>query len=252
MVAVDQPILELRNVRKSFGSDLVLQDISLTLPEHHVKVLIGASGSGKSTLLRCINLLEGIDDGQIFLDGLDISEVGVNQDSVRSHIGSVFQSFNLFPHLTVLQNITLAPRYVHKKNEDDSNREAIALLERFGLAEKAQQYPELLSGGQQQRVAILRAVINRPKVLLLDEVTSALDPVLIAEVLALISELKNSGMTMLIATHEMGFARQVADEVIFLHNGLVCETGSPTKLLSNPRTAELAAFLTALRGAGRL
>ncbi|MEI6867430.1 MAG: amino acid ABC transporter ATP-binding protein [Actinomycetes bacterium] len=245
-------MLDIRNLRKSYGDDLVIEDLSIALPEHSVKVLIGASGSGKSTLLRCVNLLESIDDGQIFLDGEDISEVGVNADQVRSQIGSVFQSFNLFPHLTVLQNITLAPRYVHKKSQLEADEEAMALLTRFGLSEKANQYPELLSGGQQQRVAILRAVINRPKVLLLDEVTSALDPVLIAEVLALISELKESGMTMMIATHEMGFARQVADEVLFLHGGRICEVGTPQALLTNPQTPELGAFLTALRGAGRL
>ncbi len=245
-------MLDIRNLRKSYGDDLVIEDLSISLAEHSVKVLIGASGSGKSTLLRCVNLLEAIDDGQIFLDGEDISEVGVNADQVRSQIGSVFQSFNLFPHLTVLQNITLAPRYVHKKSQADAQAEAMALLSRFGLSEKANQYPELLSGGQQQRVAILRAVINRPKVLLLDEVTSALDPVLIAEVLALISELKESGMTMMIATHEMGFARQVADEVLFLHNGRICEVGTPEALLTNPQSPELSAFLTALRGAGRL
>lgn len=245
-------MLDIRNLRKSYGDDLVIEDLSISLAEHSVKVLIGASGSGKSTLLRCVNLLEAIDDGQIFLDGEDISEVGVNADQVRSQIGSVFQSFNLFPHLTVLQNITLAPRHVHKKSQADAQAEAMALLSRFGLSEKANQYPELLSGGQQQRVAILRAVINRPKVLLLDEVTSALDPVLIAEVLALISELKESGMTMMIATHEMGFARQVADEVLFLHDGRICEVGTPEALLTNPQSPELSAFLTALRGAGRL
>ncbi len=245
-------ILEIRNLRKSFGPDLVLADLSVALPEHSVKVLIGASGSGKSTLLRCINLLESIDDGEIFLDGEDISAFGVDPDRIRSSIGSVFQSFNLFPHLTVLENITLAPRHVHKKPRVDADAEARELLARFGLAEKADQYPDLLSGGQQQRVAILRAVINRPKVLLLDEVTSALDPILIAEVLSLISELKAGGMTMMIATHEMGFARQVADELLFLHNGQICEVGDPASLLENPQTPELRAFLTALRGAGRL
>ena len=245
-------ILEISKLRKSYGSDVVLSDNSLQLPEHAVKVLIGASGSGKSTLLRCINLLESIDDGQIFLDGSDISEVGTDADKVRSHIGSVFQAFNLFPHLTVLENITLAPRKVHGKSKDEAEAEAISLLDRFGLKDKAGQYPDLLSGGQQQRVAILRAVINRPKVLLLDEVTSALDPILISEVLALIAELKAQGMTMMIATHEMGFAHRVADELLFLHKGNICEAGSPETLLSRPQTPQLREFLDSLRGAGRL
>jgi polar amino acid transport system ATP-binding protein len=245
-------LLEIKELRKSYGSELVLQDISLTLSDHHVKVLIGASGSGKSTLLRCINLLESVDDGQILLSGQDITAVGVDADKVRSRIGSVFQSFNLFPHLTVLQNITLAPVLVHGISKSDANAQALHLLERFDLIDKAHQYPDLLSGGQQQRVAILRAVINKPKVLLLDEVTSALDPILIAEVLALIAELKADGMTMMIATHEMGFAKQVADEVLFLHQGQICEVGKPEEVLETPRTKELAEFLGALRKAGRL
>ncbi len=246
------PILEIRELRKSYGQELVLQDVSVTLAEHQVKVLIGASGSGKSTLLRCINLLEGIDDGQIVLDGRDITAIGTNADEVRSHVGSVFQSFNLFPHLTVLANITLAPRRVHGVTRKEAEAQALALLARFGLEDKAHQYPDLLSGGQQQRVAILRAVINRPKILLLDEVTSALDPILIAEVLALIAELKGEGMTMMIATHEMGFAEQVADQVLFLHKGLICESGPPSEILENPQTRECKAFLDALRKAGRL
>lgn len=244
--------LDVINLRKSYGDDLVLQDISVTLAQHEVKVLIGASGSGKSTLLRSINLLEGIDDGQILLDGQDITAVGVNADKVRSQIGSVFQSFNLFPHLNVLQNITLAPRKVHGVSKVEADAHAIQLLERFGLADKAKQYPDLLSGGQQQRVAILRAVITKPKVLLLDEVTSALDPILIAEVLSLISELKLEGMTMMIATHEMGFAKRVADQVLFLHHGEIVEAGSPADILENPKSSELKGFLGALREAGRL
>ena len=244
--------LDVINLRKSYGEDLVLQDISVTLAQHEVKVLVGASGSGKSTLLRAINLLEGIDDGQILLDGQDITSVGVDADKVRAQIGSVFQSFNLFPHLNVLQNITLAPRKVHGIPQSDAEANAIALLERFGLVDKAKQYPDLLSGGQQQRVAILRAVITKPKVLLLDEVTSALDPILIAEVLSLISELKSEGMTMMIATHEMGFAKRVADEVLYLHHGQILEAGSPKDILENPRTKELKEFLGALRDAGRL
>jgi len=245
-------MLDIINLRKSYGSDLVLQDISTTLREHEVKVLIGASGSGKSTLLRSINLLEGIDDGQILLDGQDITSVGVDGDAVRAQIGSVFQAFNLFPHLNVLQNITLAPRRVHGVSKIEAESNAMQLLERFGLADKARQYPDLLSGGQQQRVAILRAVITKPKVLLLDEVTSALDPILIAEVLSLISELKSEGMTMMIATHEMGFAKRVADQVLFLHHGKIVEAGSPQEILEKPKSAELQSFLGALREAGRL
>ena len=244
--------LDVINLRKSYGEDLVLQDISVTLAQHEVKVLVGASGSGKSTLLRAINLLEGIDDGQILLDGQDITAVGVNADEVRAQIGSVFQSFNLFPHLNVLQNITLAPRKVHGVSKTEAEAHALELLSRFGLADKAKQYPDLLSGGQQQRVAILRAVITKPKVLLLDEVTSALDPILIAEVLSLISELKSEGMTMMIATHEMGFAKRVADQVLFLHHGQILETGSPAEILENPQSVELKGFLGALREAGRL
>ena len=244
--------LDVINLRKSYGEDLVLQDISVTLAQHEVKVRVGASGSGKSTLLRAINLLEGIDDGQILLDGQDITAVGVNADEVRAQIGSVFQSFNLFPHLNVLQNITLAPRKVHGVSKTEAEAHALELLSRFGLADKAKQYPDLLSGGQQQRVAILRAVITKPKVLLLDEVTSALDPILIAEVLSLISELKSEGMTMMIATHEMGFAKRVADQVLFLHHGQILEAGSPAEILENPRSVELKGFLGALREAGRL
>lgn len=245
-------MLDIINLRKSYGSELVLQDISTTLREHEVKVLIGASGSGKSTLLRAINLLEGIDDGQILLDGQDITAVGVDGDAVRAQIGSVFQAFNLFPHLDVLENITLAPRRVHGVSKADAESNALQLLERFGLADKAKKYPDLLSGGQQQRVAILRAVITKPKVLLLDEVTSALDPILIAEVLALISELKGEGMTMMIATHEMSFAKRVADQVLFLHRGKIMEAGSPEQILEAPNSVELRSFLGALRQAGRL
>jgi polar amino acid transport system ATP-binding protein len=247
-----ESMLDIINLRKSYGSELVLQDISTTLREHEVKVLIGASGSGKSTLLRAINLLEGIDDGQILLDGQDITAVGVDGDAVRAQIGSVFQAFNLFPHLNVLENITLAPRKVHGVSKADAEANAMQLLERFGLADKAKQYPDLLSGGQQQRVAILRAVITKPKVLLLDEVTSALDPILIAEVLSLISELKGEGMTMMIATHEMGFAKRVADQVLFLHRGKIMEAGSPEQILEAPNSVELRSFLGALRQAGRL
>jgi polar amino acid transport system ATP-binding protein len=245
-------LLELHGIRKSFGENLVLDDISLTFPQGSATVIIGASGSGKSTLMRCINLLEELSDGQILLEGNDISQYGINLDSVRGKIGSVFQAFNLFPHLTVLENITLAPRLVLKKSKEEATAQAMALLKRFGLEDKAGAYPNLLSGGQQQRVAILRAIATEPKVLLLDEVTSALDPVLIAEVLSLISELKADGITMIISTHEMGFAKRIADRVIFLSAGRINESGSPKEIFENAQSAELNAFLSALHDAGRL
>ena len=245
-------LLQINNLRKSFGSNLVLDGIDFQINADQVKVLIGASGSGKSTLLRCINLLEPIDDGDIFLDGTEISAYGVNKDRTRSVIGSVFQSFNLFPHLNVLDNLILAPTLVHKIDKEVAVSRAKELLTRFGLSEKADQFPELLSGGQQQRVAILRAIMTKPKLLLLDEVTSALDPVLIAEVLSLISELKSEGMTMIIATHEMGFAKKVADEVLYLKDGRIIEFGSPEKIFESPRSEDLQLFLGAMRSAGRL
>jgi polar amino acid transport system ATP-binding protein len=245
-------LLELRQIRKEFGSHLVLDNVSISFPQGSATVIIGASGSGKSTLMRCANLLEELSDGQIILDGVDISLYGAAVDSVRANIGSVFQAFNLFPHLTVLENITLAPRLVQGKSKEEAKKQALALLERFGLSDKANSYPNLLSGGQQQRVAILRAVAINPKVLLLDEVTSALDPVLIAEVLRLIAELKADGITMVISTHEMGFAKKIADRVIFLHNGTIAEEGTPDEIFSRPQTPELKAFLGALSEAGRL
>lgn len=245
-------LLKVANLRKVFGQHLVLNDISLEFPQGSATVIIGASGSGKSTLMRCINLLEELNDGQILLDGEDISEYGINLDSVRGQIGSVFQAFNLFPHLTVLENIILAPRLVQKKSKEDATAQALSLLKRFGLEDKALAYPNLLSGGQQQRVAILRAIATGPKVLLLDEVTSALDPVLIAEVLTLIAELKADGITMIISTHEMGFAKKIADRVIFLHHGVVKEAGTPDEIFSAPQSAELKRFLSALHDAGRL
>lgn len=246
------PVLQLEGVRKSFGNELVLRDINLVLPEHSVTVLIGSSGSGKSTLLRCVNLLENVDDGRVLLDGLDISTPTTDVDVVRRRIGTVFQQFNLFPHLSVQANITLAPRVVHAVDTDASNARAMALLERFGLGGKAHEFPDRLSGGQQQRVAILRALATNPRLLLLDEVTSALDPVLVAEVLALVSELKQEGMTMLVATHEMGFALRVADQVGFLHRGVLLELGAPDQVIGDPRTPELQEFLHAIRLAGRL
>ena len=245
-------VLELVNIRKSFGTELVLNDLSLTVPEHTATVLIGASGSGKSTLLRCINLLESIDDGQIFLDGKEISDPLVNVDEVRRRLGMVFQSFNLFPHKTVLENITLAPIKVHGKSKDEANSHAMHLLKRFDLADKADQYPDRLSGGQQQRVAIIRSLAVSPRLLLLDEVTSALDPVLVNEVLSAVRDLKSDGMTMVLATHEMGFATQVADEVCFLESGNIIERGTAEQVLHNPQNPKTQEFLKRVHQAGRL
>lgn len=247
-----KPVLDLRNVRKSFGDDVVLQDISLEVKNHSVTVLIGASGSGKSTLLRCVNLLETIDDGEIWLSDTDITAMNFDQDAARKRMGIVFQNFNLFPHLSVLENITLAPRIVHGVQNVTADEQALQLLSRFGLESKAREYPDRLSGGQQQRVAILRAIATTPEVLLLDEVTSALDPVLVAEVLQLVAELRSEGMTMVVATHEMGFARRVADQVGFLHHGRLLELGTAEQILDNPQTPELQTFLKAVREAGRL
>ena len=245
-------VLELVNVRKSFDNELVLNDLSLTVKEHTATVLIGASGSGKSTLLRCINLLETIDDGQIFLDGQEISDPLISVDEVRRKLGMVFQSFNLFPHKTVLENITLSPIKVHGIAPDQARDQAMVLLKRFDLADKADQYPDRLSGGQQQRVAIIRSLAVNPRVLLLDEITSALDPVLVNEVLSIVRDLKHDGMTMVLATHEMGFATQVADEVCFLESGLILERGSPEQVLKNPQDAKTKDFLKRVHEAGRL
>ena len=245
-------VLELVNIRKSFGSELVLNNLSLAVPEHTATALIGASGSGKSTLLRCINLLESIDDGQIFLDGDEISDPLINVDDVRRRLGMVFQSFNLFPHKTVLENITLSPIKVHGKSKDEANTAAIELLKRFDLSDKADQYPDRLSGGQQQRVAIIRSLAVNPRLLLLDEVTSALDPVLVNEVLSAVRDLKSDGMTMVLATHEMGFATQVADEVCFLESGNIIERGTADQVLYNPQNPKTQEFLKRVHQAGRL
>jgi polar amino acid transport system ATP-binding protein len=245
-------VLELARIRKSFGAELVIDDLSLVVPEHTATVLIGASGSGKSTLLRCINLLETIDDGEIFLDGQEISDPTINVDTVRRKLGMVFQSFNLFPHKTVLENITLSPIKVHGKTRDEANEQALQLLSRFGLADKADQYPDRLSGGQQQRVAIIRSLAVNPRLLLLDEVTSALDPVLVNEVLSAVRELKSDGMTMVLATHEMGFATQVADEVCFLESGKIVERGSAQEVLHKPQNPKTQEFLKRVHQAGRL
>jgi polar amino acid transport system ATP-binding protein len=245
-------VLELVNIRKSFDNELVLNDLSLTVKEHTATALIGASGSGKSTLLRCINLLETIDDGQIFLDGQEISDPLISVDEVRRKLGMVFQSFNLFPHKTVLENITLSPIKVHGIAPDQAREQAMVLLKRFDLADKADQYPDRLSGGQQQRVAIIRSLAVNPRVLLLDEITSALDPVLVNEVLSIVRDLKHDGMTMVLATHEMGFATQVADEVCFLESGLILERGSAEQVLKSPQNAKTKDFLKRVHEAGRL
>ncbi|WIM94676.1 amino acid ABC transporter ATP-binding protein [Actinoplanes oblitus] len=245
-------VLSCRNIRKVFGDHVVLDDLSLDVGEHEVVALIGASGSGKSTLLRCVNLLAEIDDGTIHLDGDEITDPRVNPDLVRQRIGLVFQSYNLFPHMTVLDNITLAPTRVHKRAAAEARETAMAWLGRVGLADKAKAYPDRLSGGQQQRVAIVRALVNNPRLLLLDEVTSALDPELVGEVLSMIRDLKGEGMTMVLATHEMGFAKQVADRVAFLDAGRVLEQGPPEQVLGDPTEARTRQFLARIIEAGRL
>jgi polar amino acid transport system ATP-binding protein len=246
------PVLELVNVRKSFGTELVLRDVSLTVPEHSVTVLIGASGSGKSTLLRCINQLERVDDGLILFDGVDVCDPRVDVDATRRRIGIVFQAFNLFPHMSVVDNITLGLRKVNGVGRAEADATALALLERFSLADKATQYPDRLSGGQQQRVAIARALAMSPRLMLFDEVTSALDPVLVNEVLSAVRDLKGDGMTMVIATHEMGFATQVADEVCFLKDGAILERGTPEQVIRHPQESATQEFLRRVHEAGRL
>ena len=246
------PVLEIIDLRKSFGETLVLHDVNLTVPEHTATVLIGASGSGKSTLLRCINLLEPIDDGLIYLDGQEISDPAINVDVIRRKLGIVFQSFNLFPHMTIRENITLAPIKVQGKSRDEANELADELLKRFDLMEKANEYPDRLSGGQQQRAAIIRSIAVNPRLLLLDEVTSALDPVLVNEVLSIVRNLKSDGMTMVLATHEMGFATQVADQVCFLESGLILERGTPEQVLKAPSHQKTKEFLKRVHEAGRL
>ena len=244
--------LELRGVEKRFGENPVLHGIDLAVAEHEVVSLIGASGCGKSTLLRCINALEPIQAGTITLQGQLVSGKGVDVDRHRREVGIVFQSFNLFPHMTVLQNITLAPRQVLGLNRQQAEERADALLNRVGLHEKRKQYPDSLSGGQQQRVAIVRALAMRPKLLLLDEITSALDPELVAEVLNIVRELAHEGMTMLLATHEMSFAREVSSRVCFLADGVICEQGPPEQIFTEPSHPRTQAFLKRIIAAGRL
>jgi polar amino acid transport system ATP-binding protein len=244
--------LELHDVHKSFGRHEVLRGIDLAVEEHEVLCLIGASGSGKSTLLRCVNLLEPIDRGRIVVGRDEVTARGVDVNAVRRRIGIVFQAFNLFPHMTVLRNVTLAPIHVLGKSRADAEREARALLERFGLGSRADDYPDRLSGGQQQRVAIVRALAMRPELMLLDEVTSALDPELVAEVLQVIRELAEGGMTMLIATHEMGFARDIADRICFLDDGVILEQGPPERILTEPHEPRTQQFLQRIIAAGRM
>jgi polar amino acid transport system ATP-binding protein len=246
------PAVQVEGLRKSFGSLEVLRGIDLAVAEHEVVALIGASGSGKSTLLRCINLLEEIDDGRVFIEGAEISAPGVDVDRIRRRVGIVFQAFNLFPHMTVMGNVTLAPRRVLRLPTGQATAQATALLERFGLADKGHEYPDRLSGGQQQRVAIVRALAMKPDVLLLDEITAALDPELVAEVLDVIRELSAEGMTLVIATHEMAFARDVADRVCFLDGGVILEQGPPAQILSAPGEARTRQFLDRIIRAGRL
>jgi polar amino acid transport system ATP-binding protein len=249
---VAAPVLELRGVSKAFGEREVLRGIDLTVAEHEAIALIGASGSGKSTLLRCIDLLEEIDDGDVFLDGEVITDPSVDPVAVRRRLGLVFQAYNLFPHMTALQNVVLGERRAHGVSRAEAEERGRALLARFGLEGREQDRPDSLSGGQQQRVAIARAFSGRPRVLLLDEVTSALDPELVGEVLAAVRDLKEEGMTMVIATHEMSFAREVADEVAFLHEGRIVESGPPAKVLGEPERPETRRFLSRLLEAGRI
>ena len=239
-------VVEVQGVTKAYGAAEVLRGVDLTLREHEAIALIGASGSGKSTLLRCIDLLEDIDDGDVLLDGEVITDPAVDPVRVRRRLGMVFQAFNLFPHLTVLENVLLAPARAHGMARAQATERARALLTRFGLGGRENDYPDRLSGGQQQRVAIIRALATEPRALLLDEITSALDPELVGEVLAVVRELKQEGMTMLIATHEMSFARDVADEICFLHDGQILERGDTAAVLSEPQQPETQRFLRRL------
>jgi polar amino acid transport system ATP-binding protein len=248
----DGEALRLDAIRKSFGDIEVLKGIDLSVADHEVICLIGASGSGKSTMLRCINLLEPVDAGRITVRGEEITAPGVDVNRIRRHIGIVFQAFNLFPHMTVLRNVTLAPMEALGMSRAEAQARAVELLERFGLAGKRDEYPDRLSGGQQQRAAIVRALAMRPDIMLLDEVTSALDPELVAEVLNVIRELAAGGMTMVIATHEMGFARDIAGRVCFLDAGRILEEGQPEQIFSAPREERTRRFLQSIIDAGRM
>jgi polar amino acid transport system ATP-binding protein len=244
--------LEIEGVHKRFGTNHVLSGVDLQVDEHDVVCLIGPSGCGKSTLLRCINALEEIDEGAIRIDGEQASGRGVDLDGLRQDVGIVFQSFNLFPHMTVLENVTLAPRKVLGLPRRAATERALALLSRIGLEDKASEYPDRLSGGQQQRVAIVRALAMQPRLLLLDEITSALDPELVSEVLNIVRELATEGMTMLVATHEMGFAREISSKVCFLDAGVVCEEGPPEQMFGEPQHERTRTFLKRIIEAGRL
>ena len=244
--------LSLRGVAKSFEGKEVLRSVDLEVAPHQVVCLIGSSGSGKSTLLKCINLLVPVDRGDIVLDGKTITDPGVNPNTVRQSMGIVFQAFNLFPHMRVIDNVTLGPRKVHGVPRTVADEQARALLDRFGLLDRADEYPDRLSGGQQQRVAIVRALVSKPGLMLLDEVTSALDPELVGEVLGVIRDLKAEGMTMVIATHEMGFARDVADVVGFLDGGVMLEQGPPSAIFGAPQQPRTRQFLQRIVEAGRL
>ncbi len=247
-----EPVLEVKGLVKRYGDATVLDGIDLAVAEHQVITLIGASGSGKSTLLRCVDLLEEIDDGQLFLDGVDISDPRADAAAAQRRMAIVFQSFNLFPHMTAAQNVALAPRVVHRLTAGDADERAAELLHRVGLDAFAGAYPDRLSGGQQQRVAIARALAVQPRLLLLDEITSALDPELVGEVLAIVRELARGGITILMATHEMGFAKQVSDRVCFLDGGRVLEEGPPDQVLGAPAEERTQQFLARVVAAGRL
>ena len=243
-VTTTDPLLQIRGLRKQYGSKVVLESVDLDVATHQVVCLIGASGSGKSTLLRCIDLLEEVDDGTIHLGGVELSDPALDVNAARRRIGVVFQAYNLFPHLSVLDNVTLAPRRVHRKPRKEAEAEAHELLARFGLADKGDEYPDRLSGGQQQRAAIARALATEPELLLFDEITSALDPELVGEVLEVVGDLKRRGFTIVMATHEMGFARHAADQVCFLEDGVVCERGTPEQIFTEPREPATRRFLS--------
>jgi polar amino acid transport system ATP-binding protein len=246
------PFVELTGVSKWFGHLQVLDHVNLTVDEHNVVCLIGASGSGKSTLLRCLNRLEHVQEGEIIVDGQRLTDHNIDVNALRRKIGIVFQAFNLFPHMTVLQNVMLAPRKASRASRDEAEARARQLLKRIGLEEKAEEFPDRLSGGQQQRVAIVRALAMEPKLMLLDEITSALDPQLVSDVLSLVRELADSGMTMIVATHEMGFAREVADKVCFLDNGIILEEGTPEQIFTAPREPRTREFLARVLEAEKL
>jgi polar amino acid transport system ATP-binding protein len=246
------PFIEIRDISKSYGALSVINRLSMSVEEHQVVCLIGPSGSGKSTLLRCVNGLESIDQGEILVHGDRVTGPGVDLNALRRDIGIVFQGYNLFPHMTVLDNVTLAPIQVLRQSRKLAEERGMELLKRFGLAQKAKEYPDRISGGQQQRAAIVRALAMDPMVLLLDEITSALDPELVSEVLSIVRELANEGMTMLLATHEMGFAREVSSKVCFLWNGSVYEEGPPEQILGDPQRDRTRSFLRSIRDAKRI